>query len=75
MGTSPERLLALFLSVSDILFLQMLGTDTAGLQPPLMVAVWWPSDARKECGLGSGMIHDVCISSAFVMLLPHSAFI
>ena len=33
-----------------------------------MVAVWWPSDARKEYGLGSGTIHGVCVSSAFVIL-------
>ena len=37
-----------------------------------MVVLWWPLDVRRECGLGSGMIHGVCVSSVFATLLPHS---
>ena len=48
------------------------NADVAGLQPPLTVVVWWQLDVRKECGLGSGMIHGVCISYALLVLLPHS---
>ena len=26
-----------------------------------MAGLWWPLDVRKECGLGSGTIHGVCV--------------
>ena len=48
------------------------GANFAGLQQPLMVVDLWPSDARKECGLGSGMIHGVCVSTTFVTPFIHS---
>ena len=38
----------------------VLDTDVPDLQPLLMVMVW-QLDVLKECGLGSGMIHGVCI--------------
>jgi hypothetical protein len=74
-GISLARLLALFLSVSDLEFSHIFGANFAGLQQPLMVVVWWPLDARKGCGLGSDMIHGVCISTAFVTPFTHSGYL
>lgn len=28
-----------------------------------MAGLWWPSEVRKECGFGSGMIRGVCAPS------------
>ena len=49
----------------------VLDTDVPDLQPLLMVMVW-QLDVLKECGLGSGMIHGVCVPPALFTPLPHS---